>query len=153
MQERTLGELIAEKRKERCLTQAALAAHFGISDKAVSKWERNLSRPEGNHMVELVELLDLPREYLPPKESFPTDGEEREYLPPRLALHPSDEKSSFKARRLSLHDVLILLLTATLLAISAGISTGCLTVEQGVPILGACNALLAWSTLCDERKG
>ena len=135
------------------MTQLDLAEKMNYSDKAVSKWERNLSRPEENHMVELVELLDLPREYLPPKESFPTDGEEREYLPPRLALHPSDEKSSFKVRRLSLHDVLILLLTATLLAISAGISTGCLTVEQGVPILGACNALLAWSTLCDERKG
>ena len=52
MQEKSLGEWIAEKRMERHMTQAALAVQFGVSDKAVSKWERNLSRPEGNHSLE-----------------------------------------------------------------------------------------------------
>ena len=53
----TLGEQIAVKRKEKKMTQAELGAVFGISDKAVSKWERNLSRPDEKFMPQLVELL------------------------------------------------------------------------------------------------
>ncbi len=34
-----IGTIIAEKRKQRGLTQQALAEHVGISKPAVSKWE------------------------------------------------------------------------------------------------------------------
>lgn len=37
------GKMIAEKRKEKGLTQDALGAMLGISGKAVSKWERGVS--------------------------------------------------------------------------------------------------------------
>ena len=56
------GKLIAEKRKEKGLTQDALGAMLGISRKAVSKWERGLSQPDGTHMVRLIDLLGLPVE-------------------------------------------------------------------------------------------
>ena len=147
MGEKTLGELIAEKRRERHMTQAALAAHFGISDKAVSKWERNLSRPEGNHMANLVELLDLPREYLPTVEP----SVEKEYLPPYLEpTYPSrhsEESLVNKAHSLSARDVISITATAVLLALSVCTSTGFLAVEQSVPIMGGCNAMLAWGML------
>ena len=54
--------MIAEKRKEKGLTQDALGAMLGISGKAVSKWERGLSQPDGTHMVRLIDLLGLPVE-------------------------------------------------------------------------------------------
>lgn len=56
------GKMIAEKRKEKGLTQNALGAMLGISGKAVSKWERGLSQPDGTHMVRLIDLLGLPVE-------------------------------------------------------------------------------------------
>ena len=59
------GRMIAEKRKEMGLTQEALGARLGISVKAVSKWERGLSQPCEEHLTQLVDLLGLPREYLP----------------------------------------------------------------------------------------
>lgn len=56
------GKMIAEKRKEKGLTQDALGAMLGISGKAVSKWERGLAQPDGAHMAHLIDLLGLPVE-------------------------------------------------------------------------------------------
>ena len=57
-----IGDLIVEKRKERGMTQAELGAMLGISGKAVSKWERGLSKPCEEHFDKLVALLGLPVE-------------------------------------------------------------------------------------------
>lgn len=40
------GEFLQELRKEKNLTQKDVAEHLGLSDKAVSKWERGLSFPD-----------------------------------------------------------------------------------------------------------
>ena len=56
------GKMIAEKRKEKGLTQDALGAMLGISGKAVSKWECGLAQPDGAHMAHLIDLLGLPVE-------------------------------------------------------------------------------------------
>ena len=40
MVEKNIGVLIASRRKKNNMTQSELAARLGISDKAVSKWER-----------------------------------------------------------------------------------------------------------------
>ena len=61
-------DLILQKRKERGLTQAELGAMLGISGKAVSKWERGLSRPCDEHLTRLVELIGLPVEAVLPAE-------------------------------------------------------------------------------------
>ena len=55
-------DLISQKRKERGLTQAELGSMLGISGKAVSKWERGLSKPCEEHWNRLVALLGLPVE-------------------------------------------------------------------------------------------
>lgn len=55
-------KLILEKRKELGLTQSELGAMLGISGKAVSKWERGLSKPCDEHLAKLVDLLGLPVE-------------------------------------------------------------------------------------------
>lgn len=43
---KTIGEYIAELRRSRGLTQKELASNLGVSDKAVSRWERNESLPD-----------------------------------------------------------------------------------------------------------
>ena len=57
-----IGNLIVEKRMEQGLTQTELGAMLGISGKAVSKWERGLSKPCEEHLEMLVALLGLPVE-------------------------------------------------------------------------------------------
>ena len=39
MEQTKIGNFIAQKRKEKNLTQSQLAAKLGVSDKTVSKWE------------------------------------------------------------------------------------------------------------------
>ena len=53
-------DLISQKRKERGLTQAELGAMLGISGKAVSKWERGLSKPCDEHLAVSYTHLTLP---------------------------------------------------------------------------------------------
>ena len=40
---KTMGALIAQLRKEKGMTQLELANQMGVTDKAVSKWEREVS--------------------------------------------------------------------------------------------------------------
>ena len=53
------GKMIAERRRERGMTQDELGAKLGISGKAVSKWERGLSKPCEEHAEMLCQLLGL----------------------------------------------------------------------------------------------
>lgn len=54
-----IGRFIAERRKCVNLTQMLLAGKLGITDKAVSKWERGVAMPDTSIMLELCELLDI----------------------------------------------------------------------------------------------
>ena len=44
MDQSKIGKFIAECRKRKNLTQMQLAEKLGITDKAVSKWERGVSQ-------------------------------------------------------------------------------------------------------------
>lgn len=57
-QEKT-GAFIAELRKEKGLTQAQLAERFGLSNKAVSKWETGKSLPDASIMIDLCDFLGI----------------------------------------------------------------------------------------------
>lgn len=59
MEKQTLGETIAALRREKQLTQAELAEKMGVTDKAVSKWERNLSCPDVSSIPRLAEILGV----------------------------------------------------------------------------------------------
>lgn len=59
MDQKKIGKYIAEKRKNKGLTQAVLAEKLGVSDKAVSKWERGISLPDVSKYQELCSLLDI----------------------------------------------------------------------------------------------
>lgn len=54
-----MGQFIAELRKSKQLTQRELAGRLGITDKAVSKWERGLSCPDIVLLPELAEALGI----------------------------------------------------------------------------------------------
>ncbi len=56
---KTFGTKIAEMRKEKGMTQLELAEKMGVTDKAVSKWERDLSFPDVNSIPKLAEIFDV----------------------------------------------------------------------------------------------
>lgn len=69
-----IGNLIYQLRKEKNMTQLQLAEKLGISDKAVSKWERGLGSPDLSLMPKLSEILGVDLEKLltgemPPKKT------------------------------------------------------------------------------------
>ena len=61
---KTLGTINAELRKQRGMTQLELAEKMGVTDKAVSKWERDLSCPDINSIPNLAEILGVSVEEL-----------------------------------------------------------------------------------------
>ena len=54
----TIGKFIQSKRKEKGLTQKELAEKLGVTDKAVSKWERGLGCPDVSILEILAQELD-----------------------------------------------------------------------------------------------
>lgn len=60
---KSLSEKIRIKRKEKGLSQKMLANHLGISDRAVSKWEKGLSKPSVGNLFRISEILGVPADF------------------------------------------------------------------------------------------
>ena len=50
---------ISSLRKDKGMTQLELAEKIGVTDKAVSKWERDLSFPDINSIPKLAEIFEI----------------------------------------------------------------------------------------------
>ena len=59
MDQLKIGKFIADCRKRKNLTQMQLAEKLGITDKAVSKWERGVAMPDASIMLELCDILGI----------------------------------------------------------------------------------------------
>lgn len=71
MEKRTLGSMIAELRKGKGMTQAELAEAMHVTDKAVSKWERNLSCPDVSTLPNLAQTLGVSVDEMLRVKAFP----------------------------------------------------------------------------------
>ncbi len=61
------GSAITEARKKKGISQGALASALGITTQAVSKWENDMSRPNAENLIKLIEILDIKKEDFFPK--------------------------------------------------------------------------------------
>lgn len=59
MDQAKIGRFIADRRKMKKLTQMQLAEKMGVTDRAVSKWERGLSLPDSSLMLPLCRELGI----------------------------------------------------------------------------------------------
>lgn len=59
MKKQTFGNMIVSLRKEKGMTQLELAEKMGVTDKAVSKWERDLSFPDISSIPKLAEIFEV----------------------------------------------------------------------------------------------
>ncbi len=64
MTNKTTGEVISLKRHEKGMTQKDLAELLNITDKAVSKWERDVALPDITTLPKLADILDVSIEEL-----------------------------------------------------------------------------------------
>lgn len=63
MNEITIGNRIASRRKEKCLSQSQLAKMLAISPQAVSKWEQGNSMPDIITLNRIAEVLEVDMNY------------------------------------------------------------------------------------------
>ena len=64
MTHQTMGETISTIRKEKGMTQKDLAEQLGVTDKAVSKWERDVACPDISTIPKLAAVLGISVEEL-----------------------------------------------------------------------------------------
>ena len=67
----SMGQIISNLRKEKGMTQKELAEILGITDKAVSKWERDLAYPDTALIPQIAELFGISTDDLLSAKSVP----------------------------------------------------------------------------------
>ena len=60
---RTQGERIKKLRKSKGVTQRELADRLGISEQAISKWEKNLSNPSTKNLLQIAKIFGVSISY------------------------------------------------------------------------------------------
>lgn len=124
---KSLGALITEARRKNGMTQLELAEKMGVTDKAVSKWERDLSCPDVNSLPQLAEVLGLSIE---------------ELLQGKNEKQPADSKVGEL-----LDTILKAIALAMGVAVAALSALDALSSAQALPLLGLGLASLAVSSL------
>ena len=71
MTNQSMGDIISTLRKEKGMTQKDLADRLNITDKAVSKWERNLAFPDTATIPRLADILGMSVEELMNAKTIP----------------------------------------------------------------------------------
>ena len=85
MTSKSIGEIISSRRKEKGMTQKELADLLNITDKAVSKWERNVACPDTQTIPRLARVLDISvEELLSGKSTTPSGHKGAAYLIPLI---------------------------------------------------------------------
>lgn len=74
MTQKSMGQIINSLRREKGMTQKELADMLNITDKAVSKWERDAACPDTLTIPKLAEILGISIEELMNAKSFPISG-------------------------------------------------------------------------------
>ena len=81
MKKETLGTMIASLRKESGMTQLELAEKMGVTDKAVSKWERDLSCPDVNSIPKLAEIFSISVDELMQVKTPTANSDKKDFSP------------------------------------------------------------------------
>ena len=74
-----LGEKIVKLRKERGLSQEALAEQIGTTRQAVSKWENDQGFPETEKLLQLSNVFEVSVDFLLNDEKTETGIDEKGY--------------------------------------------------------------------------
>ncbi|MBR6051051.1 MAG: helix-turn-helix transcriptional regulator [Clostridia bacterium] len=121
-----LGKEITTKRKEKGMTQADIAAQFGITVQAVSKWERGLSKPSVEIFNKLVDFLGLD------VESPPTEKKQPRFIWFIISFY---------------HEIIKTICVGVILASTVCLPLKFISSEVAITLIGAATSLFCFLTL------
>ena len=137
MDQLKVGKFIAECRKQKNLTQMQLAEKLGITDKAISKWERGIAMPDTSIMLELCDILGISVNELLSGEKISMENNNQKNEQLLLEMAKELEKKN-KTIWSSMWAIMIVSMTALL----AGLCIAAFLIPEGplqlVVILGTC---------------
>ena len=136
-----IGRFIAECRKKANLTQVQLADKLGITDKAISKWERGITMPDTSIMLELCDILRISVNELLSGEKIDMEnnGQKNEQLLLDMAKELEKKNKTIWSSMWALMIVSMTALLASIFIAAFLIPAG---VWQLVTILGVCAVFL-----------
>lgn len=111
MNETNMGDFICRLRKEKSMTQKELAQSLGVTDKAVSKWERGLSLPDISLLTSIADILEINTSELLKGERLNSAVHEEMETTVKKALVYSEKKTRRNWQRFC--DICAILLTAS----------------------------------------
>ena len=132
-----IGRFIAACRKNANLTQMQLAEKLGITDKAVSKWERGIAMPDTSIMLELCAILGISVNELLSGEKL--DMENNDQKNQQLLL---DMAKELEKKNKTIWSSMWAIMTVSIIGLIAGIFVAAFLIPEGVwqlvTILGVC---------------
>ena len=141
MDQLKIGKFIAECRKQKNLTQMQLAEKLGITDKAISKWERGMAMPDSSIMLELCDILSISVNELLSEEKISMENNDQKNEQLLLEMATELEKKN-KTIWSSMWAMMIVSMTALI----AGIFIAAFLIPEGVwqlvTIFGVCVVFL-----------
>ena len=141
MDQLKIGKFIAECRKQKNLTQMQLAEKLGITDKAISKWERGIAMPDSSIMLELCNILGISVNELLSGEKIIMENNDKKNE--QLLL---DMAKELERKNKTIWNSMWTIMTVSIIALLAGISIAAFLIPEGVwqivTILGICVVFL-----------
>ena len=141
MDQLKIGKFIADCRKKANLTQTQLAEKLGITDKAVSKWERGVAMPDTLIMLELCDILGISVNELLSGEKIDMENDNQKTEQLLLDMAKELEKKN-KTIWSSMWALMIISITVLI----AGIFIAAFLIPEGIwqliTILGSCVVFL-----------
>ena len=136
-----IGRFIAECRKKSNLTQMQLAEKLGITDKAISKWERGLAMPDTSIMLELCDILCISVNELLSGEKINMENSNQKNE--QLLL---DMAKELEKKNKTIWSSMWAIMTVSMTALIAGIFIAAFLIPEGIwqliTILGICVVFL-----------
>ena len=139
-----IGKFIADCRKKKNLTQEQLAEKLNITDRAVSKWERGLSLPDVDKMLDLCNILNINVNELLNGEKIDMKDYEKKNEELLLELAKLDE---LKNKRLIM-DMWVLTISAFIFYLAL-VFISCILLQKGIILsIIICVATIALLIIC-----
>ena len=141
MDQLKIGKFIAGCRKGQGLTQMQLAERLGITDKAISKWERGIAMPDSSIMLELCGILQISVNELLSGEKMNMESNNQKNE--QLLLEMAKE---LEAKNKTIWKSMWAIMIASMLGLLGGLAVAAFLIPEGVwqlvTIIGVCVVFL-----------
>lgn len=99
MNQKKIGAFLKELRKEKQLTQEALAEILGVTNRSISRWENGVNMPDFDLVIEIANYYDVSiEEILDGERKNKMIDKETEQMLLKVADYESNEKQRFSKR-------------------------------------------------------